>query len=105
MTSHPCAGHMDQCDHCYTCDVLGVCCQAIGAAQHRSSDAQRPATPSVLHDAIVQDARTATSLSHRIQLGITRPSVPALLPGQPAEPLVTEIRKEPVRVIATRTTR
>jgi hypothetical protein len=100
MSPHCCDGHM--CDHCYTCDVLGVCCQTIGATQHRSSDVQ-PATPSVLHDAIVQDAKTATSLSHRIQLGITQPSVAALLPGQPAELPATQTRKEPVRVIATRT--
>lgn len=24
MTSHPCAGH--SCDHCFSCEVLGICC-------------------------------------------------------------------------------
>jgi hypothetical protein len=101
MSPHCCDGH--PCDHCYSCDVLGVCCQTMGAAQHRSSDARRPVAPSVLHDAIVRDAKTATSLRHRIQLGTMRSSVAALLPGQLAEPPATETRKDPIRVIATRT--
>lgn len=25
--THPCAGH--NCDHCYTCDVLGICCASV----------------------------------------------------------------------------
>jgi hypothetical protein len=23
---HPCADHMATCDHCYSCEVLGICC-------------------------------------------------------------------------------
>jgi hypothetical protein len=37
--SHPCDGH--PCDHCYTCDVLGVCCMTVGSgASSRSDPAQ-----------------------------------------------------------------
>jgi hypothetical protein len=24
--THPCQDHMATCDHCYQCDILGVCC-------------------------------------------------------------------------------
>lgn len=24
--THPCADHIATCDHCYSCDVLGICC-------------------------------------------------------------------------------
>lgn len=31
---HPCADHMATCDHCYSCDVLGICC----ASTHSTGD-------------------------------------------------------------------
>ena len=34
---HPCAGHMDTCDHCYLCDVVGVCCASVPSSAAASS--------------------------------------------------------------------
>lgn len=31
MSPHPCADHMATCDHCYSCDVLGICCCSSAA--------------------------------------------------------------------------
>lgn len=39
MTAHPCAGH--DCDHCYICDELRVCCGSISAEQLVQLEAER----------------------------------------------------------------
>src|ERR1700691_4954968 len=31
MSPHPCDGH--PCDHCYICDVVGVCCTTVTPSQ------------------------------------------------------------------------
>ena len=36
MSHHPCAGHA--CDHCYTCDVLGICCSTGRVATARVAE-------------------------------------------------------------------
>jgi hypothetical protein len=53
--SHPCDGH--PCDHCYTCDVLGVCCQTVGLH----------VAPDMLRAAIIQDAQTVPGLPELVR--------------------------------------
>lgn len=58
---HPCAGH--DCDHCYLCDVVGVCCATVTPDQRALLEAEHRATPSDrLRAAIAQDALTIVSL-------------------------------------------
>jgi hypothetical protein len=40
--SHPCSGHA--CDHCYLCDVVGICCASVSVEVRARlmADAQRP---------------------------------------------------------------
>jgi hypothetical protein len=56
MTTHPCHGHLDSCDHCYLCDVVGVCCASVPppvrADLHTVLD--RPGSLDVLRDCLTQ---------------------------------------------------
>jgi hypothetical protein len=47
--THACAAHMESCDHCYLCDVVGVCCMTVTSGQraaleasHRAETSYRP---------------------------------------------------------------
>lgn len=105
--SHPCDGH--PCDHCYTCDVLGVCCATVSPGQPRQSEAQ--ARSERLHEAIIVEAGTVPSLVDLIRLDAERQRPPKLLPmssplGLPnanAERIPTDSRKEAIYVHAPRT--
>lgn len=112
MTGHPCAGHA--CDHCYLCDVLGICCATIPAEQRAQLEAGRHAQPEALHAAIVQEAGTAPSLSELVRLDAGGSSSGALLPAAArlgllaapaANSLPLDSRKEPLHVIPARSTR
>jgi hypothetical protein len=104
--SHPCDGH--PCDHCYTCDVLGVCCATVSPGQPRQSEAQ--ARSERLHEAIVLEVRTALSLADLIRLDAERECppkslpmpFPLSLPKADAEHTPTDSRKEAIRVSAAR---
>jgi hypothetical protein len=103
MSPHPCADH--PCDHCYLCDVVGICCQSAQAAQH-VSDSRPAAQPDPLHDAIVQDAKAVTGLSELVRIEARPPNLAGLLlPGLTAQPFPHDPRKETVHVIAARTSR
>jgi hypothetical protein len=110
--SHPCAGHA--CDHCYCCDVLGVCCATIPAEQRAGLEAGQVAQPDILHAAIVQEAGTVPSLGELVRLDAERSSLGELLPAAArlgllaapaADPLPIDSRKETVHAIPARSTR
>jgi hypothetical protein len=112
MTGHVCSGHA--CDHCYWCDVLGICCATIPAEQRARLEAGHHAQPDALHAAIVQEAGTVASLGELVRLDAERSSSGALLPAATrlgllaapaADPLPFDSRKEPVHVIPARSTR
>jgi hypothetical protein len=101
--THPCTDH--PCDHCYLCDVVGICCMTVAAGRRVAAEAQSPAPPDVLHDAIVQDAKTAPSLPELIRAEGVRPRLAGLLlPNRVAEPIPDDSRKEAI-LLAPRTTR
>jgi hypothetical protein len=37
--THACTGHMASCDHCYLCDVVGVCCMTVETGQRAALEA------------------------------------------------------------------
>ena len=107
--THPCADHMADCDHCYTCDVLGVCCATVAPGRARQSEAQ--ARSERLHEAIIVDAGTVPGLADLIRLEIERERSPKSLPmpsllslpKADAERTPTDSRKEATYVHAPRT--
>lgn len=111
MSSHVCAGHA--CDHCYLCDVLGICCATIPAEERARLEARRAAPPDVLHATIVQEIGTMPSLSELVRLSAGRSGSSSLLPAAArlgllaapaADPLPIDSRKETVHVIPARST-
>jgi len=107
--THPCDGH--PCDHCYTCDVLGVCCATVSPGQPRQSETQ--ARSERLHKAIILEAGTVPGLADLVRLDAERQRSPKSLPmssllGLPnanAEHIPTDSRKEAIRVLASRPTK
>jgi hypothetical protein len=70
--SHPCDGHA--CDHCYLCDVVGICCATVpnsAIASHPCSHDTR------LHEAVAAEASTTVGFAQLAQRG----SDPRLLPA------------------------
>ena len=59
---HPCAGHMDTCDHCYLCDVVGVCCASVPSSALASSTGSCQHDDS-LHEAVVAERLTVVNLA------------------------------------------
>lgn len=106
MASHPCADHMASCDHCYRCDVLGECCRTPLPGQAARVPVPVVVQRDVLHDAVIEDARSAApSLSQLVRAEGVRPRLAGLLlPGPPVESITNHSRKEPVSVPVARTT-
>jgi hypothetical protein len=104
--SHPCDGHA--CDHCYLCDVVGVCCATV---PHPASSSVATADDQ-LHNALVREACSCSSLGDLInQGGNTRRALPPssglqLATGQPPAAdflaLLTPPRLEAEHVLAPR---
>jgi hypothetical protein len=65
MSCHPCAGHMATCDHCYLCDVVGVCCMTAPATSQPA--ASPPDELTILREAIAEDGRSRSNLTDLIQ--------------------------------------
>ena len=112
MTAHPCTGHA--CDHCYCCDVLGICCATIPAEQRARLEAGHHTQAEALHAAIVQEAGSVPSLGELVRLDARRSSLGELLPAAArlgvlaapaADPLPIDSRKEAVHVIPAHTSR
>lgn len=70
--SHPCAGH--GCDHCYLCDVVGICCATGARATSASTDCLHS---QALREALVQEAPTFSGLGELIRLEIAAQQLPA----------------------------
>ena len=65
MTGHPCDGHA--CDHCYLCDVVGVCCSTVPAAD-REAVAEEHQARERFRAAIASDAEARVSLTRLVHL-------------------------------------
>lgn len=109
--THPCDGH--QCDHCYLCDVVGICCQTISPEPRAQLEADDGAQRGWLRAAIVLEAGTVPSLRELVRRDAERqrpapllptPS-PLVLPRSAAEHIPNDSRKEAIHVLASRTTR
>jgi hypothetical protein len=106
--SHPCAGH--SCDHCYVCDVLGICCASVPNGQVAQLEAEDQAQRDRLHTAIAQDAPTVPRLPQLVQLEAQlRSALPAAerlgLVAAATDPLSSASRKETIRVLLARAPR
>lgn len=114
MTAHPCADHLALCDHCYTCEVLRVCCCSLSASQRAQLEAEPHQPFAGLAAAIVQEAGARRSLRELVRAEAEQPS-PAALPAPPGRPALPaapvaaaipqQSHKEAVHVLAARTTR
>jgi hypothetical protein len=103
--NHPCSNHLSSCDHCYVCDVLGVCCASLSAKQRARLEASDPARRGRLHEAIARDAQTTQSLPELVRQEALLPPAAArlgLLAAPPANPLADDSRKEALYVIPAR---
>lgn len=106
--THPCAGH--PCDHCFTCDVLGVCCASISAEQRARLEADQRAPDSAqLRAAIAQEARTVPSLPELVRReawqALPTSARLGLLMAPVSDPLSSNPRKEALHVISARPNR
>ncbi len=107
MTGHPCADH--PCDHCYLCDVVGICCASVASGQPAARlEADDRAQPEGLRAAIAQDAGTVPSLPELVRQDAGSPRVLSaaarlsLRPAPTADPLSHNSRKEAPYVIPAR---
>jgi hypothetical protein len=108
--TYPCDGH--PCDHCYLCDVVGVCCMTVTAGQRAKLEADDRAQRNrdSLHAAL-QEAGTVPTLRELVRLearrypaGLIAASRLGLLSAPSADP-VPDSRKEPAHVPVSRTLR
>jgi hypothetical protein len=86
--THPCVPN-HACDHCYLCDVVGVCCMTVrDAATATTADPDE-----ILRQAILAESHSAVNLADLIRVeavsgGRPAPRPPLLLPApQPAPSL------------------
>jgi hypothetical protein len=99
--THPCDAH--PCDHCYTCDVEGVCCQTV-AGQAASIRATRPDS---LRAAIARDAPVVPSLRELVRQEDEARSLPAavrvgLLSAALSDAFLKTPRKDAAYVVPSR---
>ena len=86
--THPCADH--PCDHCYSCDVLGVCCASAPSGRGKPGFQATPDQNLALHSAVLADIDRHVGLGRQIQLEARReasrglPERLALPQGPPA---------------------
>jgi hypothetical protein len=108
--THPCDGHV--CDHCYICDVVGICCGTL-SAEHRTqleAAANHPADER-LRETVEQDRGTQPSIAELVRREVAPRSqavlparLPLALPASVPVSISDDSRKEPVYVIPPRTT-
>lgn len=103
--SHPCDGHA--CDHCYLCDVVGICCASVPAAG-RASHSTSQHLPDVrqhdqrLLDAIVAERQASRTNSFEQQVraevlalpASARPALPPPSSTRDLSHLINQRRKE-----------
>lgn len=90
--THPCDGHA--CDHCYLCDVDGVCCATVPPAANTVGDHAAAHNHSFCQ-AVVQDAADHVGISGLIHgdqaVAVLRASVaPQALPAAPSSHSVAQ---------------
>ena len=76
LAIHPCAQHIDTCDHCRSCDELGVCCATTPAL---NVIAPVLTNLDILREAINDDADTQPSLTDLIRCNQTTSAVQRLI--------------------------
>jgi hypothetical protein len=95
--THPCADH--PCDHCYLCDVVGICCQTVRSGAVASISARDPDYS--LRQAILAESRLPSpDLLSLVRVEALRASPPwAALPSvsEPLPLLSIEHQKEGAR--------
>ena len=109
--SHPCAGHMATCDHCFCCEKLHICCATIPIVVRERLEADVAPPPDPLYAAVLAHAKTVRSLPELVRQEAARAgALPAssrlgLLSGRLAEPIPSDSRKEAIHAIPPRTSR
>jgi len=92
------------CDGCFVYERSGGVCPMARHAYGLESPAEARRRAEVLRAAVVQDSKTAVSLSELVRLGASHPRLAGLLlPSPIAEPIPTDSRKEAIRVAAPHT--
>lgn len=84
LNPHPCHDHIDACDHCHSCDVLGVCCRTRSHS-HSSVDAASQLDDLDLTAAWHRDQGHSSPLSRALELE-NRPRVARHVPLPFPEP-------------------
>jgi|ERR1700733_3819547 len=113
MSPHPCADHMASCDHCYLCDVVGVCCASVPVAERAQLEAEHRKPYTGLAMAITREAGSIRSVGELVCADAARQgralpadrSQPALPAAPPSVGIPNPSRKEAIRVPIPRTTR
>lgn len=99
--THPCAGHMASCDHCYLCEILKICCASVPAGQRMRLEAEHRAQHD-LRVAIAKEAETTPSLGALVAADAEHDRSTHALPAAPTaelppitdQPVYTDSRKE-----------
>lgn len=80
MSGHPCAGHA--CDHCYVCDVVGVCCASQHAPNAGTTDVVSPDVIDRFRDALAEDNDHAPRSLGSLSADAIRSHVEAIEPPE-----------------------
>jgi hypothetical protein len=103
VTTHPCVPD-HPCDHCYLCDVVGVCCATVSSGQRAQLEADLVLRDERLREAIMREtARPRLSELVRQEAQLLHAATRLSLCAPPAaDPLSLDSRKEPIHVIPAR---
>jgi hypothetical protein len=104
--NHPCDSHA--CDHCYLCDVVGICCMTVSSGQRAQLEAEhRTGSSDWLHAAILADAQHVPAFADLVRLDALSRTIalPAsislgLLAAPSPDPLHHDAREEDIVVVA-----
>jgi hypothetical protein len=103
---HCCAGH--PCDHCYLCDVIGICCMTVSTEQRARLEAHVQTELLRLRQAIICEAAAKPSLAAHLRSDMRHLPAAGLLAPAPlpllADPPILDQRRENVHVLVPRTT-
>lgn len=94
--THPCLPD-HACDHCYVCDVVGICCGTISPQVRAQLEAaaQQGAQSDELRAAILAEAGTVPSVGELVRAEAATKLAAPLMPP-PTAPLVLPSAVEPV---------
>jgi hypothetical protein len=107
MNTHPCDDH--PCDHCYLCDVVGVCCTTVTPSQRVGLEAEHRTAPiDRLRAAILADLGRTPGFAELVRLEALQrqpkfpASPPRLLPAAPIASIPHDQQKEAIHVAVPR---